>query len=353
MQPIETTLVNNHPIDWYDLLDLTLEGRAFPAAECEHPYDRLPARARALVTDRVWELSRESAGIRGRFVTDARQLHARWWIRGPQNIMAHMPHSGQVGLDLYADDAGKPRYAGSCFNNSIGAGEMQGVFCGGMDGQSRAFTLYLPYRRSVGRVLVGTPAGSSMSPAPPATLKPLCYYGTSIVHGSAANRAGMTYPAITSRRLGRPFFNFGFGGNGPMHLEMAQILAELDAAVFIIAGCENMSPELVAERTEPFTQILRAKHPVTPILFIGNLLYAHGWLDAGAKAAVDGKNANLAAAVERIRGAGDRNVHLLAGPLIGDDGEATGDGVHPTDLGFWRMAEQVTPAIAKLLTPEA
>ena len=35
--------------------------------------------------------------------------------------------------------------------------------------------------------------------------------------------------------------------------------------------------------------------------------------------------------------------------LLGDDGEATVDGVHPTDVGFLRMANIIGPAVETAL----
>src|SRR5690625_7653831 len=40
--------------------------------------------------------------------------------------------------------------------------------------------------------------------------------GTSIIHGIAASRAGMSLPAILGRRLGRDVVGLGFSGNGKM-----------------------------------------------------------------------------------------------------------------------------------------
>jgi hypothetical protein len=37
--------------------------------------------------------------------------------------------------------------------------------------------------------------------------------------------------------------------------------------------------------------------------------------------------------------------------LLGDDGDATVDGVHPTDLGFWRMATVLEPILKSVLPP--
>ncbi len=50
--------------------------------------------------------------------------------------------------------------------------------------------------------------------------------------------------------------------------------------------------------------------------------------------------------------AGDRNVFLLEGAgMIGEDVEATVGSCHPTDLGFWRMAQACRPVLSVLLRP--
>ena len=48
--------------------------------------------------------------------------------------------------------------------------------------------------------------------------------------------------------------------------------------------------------------------------------------------------------------AGDKNLlYVPAAGLIGTDGEGTVDGVHPTDLGFMRMADGIEPAVRRAL----
>ena len=66
------TLGVTEGLAWYDLGDLPLEGRGWP--DTAHPYDRFPARAEGVIPAKVWGLSRCSAGLRYRFVTDATDL---------------------------------------------------------------------------------------------------------------------------------------------------------------------------------------------------------------------------------------------------------------------------------------
>ena len=52
-----------------------------------------------------------------------------------------------------------------------------------------------------------------------------------------------------------------------------------------------------------------------------------------------------------MRDAGDKNIYFLDGAtLLGEDfDECTVDGVHPTDLGFARMAKNILPKIKEIL----
>ena len=59
-------------------------------------------------------------------------------------------------------------------------------------------------------------------------------------------------------------------------------------------------------------------------------------------------------AYDRLVADGVEGLHYLPGdPQLGDDGEGTVDGSHPTDLGFLRMADAFAPALAPLLAPIA
>jgi hypothetical protein len=103
----------------------------------------------------------------------------------------------------------------------------------------------------------------------------LLFYGTSIVHGAAASRAGMCHPAILGRRLGLPVVNLGFGGQGQMDPEVAALLAELDPSVYVIDCLPNMNAGLVEARAAPLVHTLRAAHPHTPIILVEDRSYAN------------------------------------------------------------------------------
>ena len=80
-EPVRTNLV------WTDVRTLGLEGQGW--RDTKAPFDRLPAKAEGVVRDAVWNLSRHSAGIHLRFVTDASAIHARWAVTSSQLAMPH------------------------------------------------------------------------------------------------------------------------------------------------------------------------------------------------------------------------------------------------------------------------
>lgn len=336
---------------WYDAEALTVEGRGWPVSELPHPYSRLPARAEAEVREPVWQLSRCSAGIAVRFITDATSISARWSLRDAANSMIHMPATGRSGLDLYVRDPRAVtgwRFAG--ITRAITDGDNEAQLVGELDGVPHECLMYLPLFNGVNQVAVGIPDGAAIAPAPPREHKPIVCYGTSIVHGGCASRPGMAYPAILSRKLGRETLNLGFSGNGQAEPEVAALLAELDPAVYVIDPLPNLQPKQVTERIEPFVQILRAARPKTPIVLVESVTYTDAHVHQPRRERYLGSNAALRAAYQRLFDAGVAGLHYVEGEsLLGEDGEATVDGTHPTDLGFARMADVFEPVLRALL----
>ncbi|HSQ74641.1 MAG TPA: SGNH/GDSL hydrolase N-terminal domain-containing protein, partial [Bacteroidota bacterium] len=63
-------------ITWYAVSSWGVEGRGW--SDVKRFYDRLPGRAEGVVPEKVWGLSRHSAGMSCRFITDATEIHVRY-----------------------------------------------------------------------------------------------------------------------------------------------------------------------------------------------------------------------------------------------------------------------------------
>ena len=338
------------PTRWVNVRDLDVEGKGW--TDTKSFFDRLPAKAEGVVPAPVWELSRDSAGLLVRFASDATTIQARWTVISSRLAMPHMPATGVSGLDLYVK-AGDGRW------RWLGVGQPQEnkanstTLASGLPEGRRDFLLYLPLYNGVSLVELGVPEGRVIEkPAPRAEgrRKPIVFYGTSITQGGCASRPGMVHTAILGRRLDRPVINLGFSGNGRMEPVMATLLAELDPAVFVLDCLPNMTAGEVTERMEPFVRALRKAHPETPIVMAEDRLYSNGVVLPRPRKRNADSHAALKAAYDHLLADGIKGLLYLPGALqLGDDGEGTVDGSHPTDLGFQRMADAFAPVLSEAL----
>jgi hypothetical protein len=222
--------------------------------------------------------------------------------------------------------------------------------------KKREYLLFLPLYNGVESVALGVPEGAALQRAKPRSgrkARGFVAYGTSIVQGGCACRSGMGYPEIMARALDCSAINLGFSGNGPMEVELARLMAELNPAVYVIDCLPNMQADMVPQRVEPLVKVLRSKRPKTPIVFVENITYQRQVVQAPDFSGHAAKNAHLRAEFKRLVNAGVRDLHYVKGDrLLGDpqrDNVGTVDGTHPTDVGFMRMAAVIGKTVAKLL----
>ena len=349
----QTNASTTNDIRWIDIRNLNVEGRGWNDTKAY--FDRLPAKAEGKAPPAVWTLSRKSSGMCVRFVTDATALHARWSLTSPDLALQHMAATGVSGLDLYVKlDSGKWRWLAVGFAK---AQTNQMELFKNIPQKKREYLLYLPLYNGVHSVELGVPEKTTLTAAGPwgaGHHKPIVFYGTSILQGACASRPGMVHSAILGRRFQFPTINLGFSGNGKMEAVMAELINELDASVYVLDCLPNMTSQQVTERVEPFVRILRQTHPQTPIVLVEDRRYPDGFLIERRATVNDKNHAALRAAYESLKKSGVKNLHYIPGDnLLGDDGEATVDASHPTDLGFMRQADVFAKTLKPLLRKAA
>lgn len=337
-------------LDWHDAKKFTVEGLGFK--DLKSPYDRLPLRAENVIRPEVWNLSRDSSGVLVRFTAGAtKTIHARWTLTSKTLAGANITAVASSGLDLYAKtDAGKWRWLG--IGRPTKFPENSEALVTGLPAASREYMIYLPLRNGVTSLEIGVSKGASVGPgaARPAGSKAIVFYGTSITHGISASRAGMTHVAMLGRTFNREVINLGFSGNGRMEPEVARFVAELDPAVFVLDCLPNMSAADVNARAENCVKILREAHPKTPILLVEDRNYPEGWLIEGRRRHNDQNHEAMRQVYAKMLEEKIPNLYYLkADDLLGDDGEGTVDGSHPTDLGFTRQAAEFARVLKTIL----
>ena len=317
--------------------------------DTENKYGRLPSSLESMTRPKVWSLSKNCSGLAIRFRTNSPVIAAKWVVTGDV-VMNHFAPTGIKGLDLYCLVNKKWQFV----NCARPTGKSNSaVIISNMEAKDMEYMLYLPLYDGLSTLEIGVKSTSAIGNPllnSPKSEKPIVIYGTSITQGGCASRAGMSYPNILSRMLDRQVINLGFSGNGQLDLEIAEHMGNIDASCFVIDCLPNCSSDLIKEKYTRFVEIIREKKPDVPILMVENILYPHMYFNRAVYKSIEEKNGDLNKIHSDLKNKGYRKIYYLkADNLIGDDFESTVDGVHLTDLGFLRMAENMYPVVKKLI----
>ncbi|MCB0647104.1 MAG: SGNH/GDSL hydrolase family protein [Saprospiraceae bacterium] len=320
-------------------------------------FHRFPEKYKNLVREGVWELSKNSAGISIRFSSNTSTLKLKWTLETNEKF-PHMAWTGIAGLDVYTlidnkwhfIETGRPQDKTSeylIFENK--------------NAVRRDYLINLPLYDGVESLyLLIDETAEVMPPITDKLLKskPIAYYGSSITQGGCASRPGMAYTNILARRLDRPFYNLGFSGEGTFDQPVGLAMCEMDVAMYVIDCNPNSDTSFIYQRAVALVQQLKSCKPNTPILLVENYIYpddhALPWgtmVSPNSKGElVHEKWKKLRMAYETLKKTGIKQLYYLKGTdLIGADFEGNVDDSHPTDLGMFRMAENLYPVINKIL----
>jgi len=357
---IATSVVAQTPptISWWKSSESrfpVIDGQAW-SAEMHDTIQRFPPRAEPLVRKAVWNLSRQSAGLSIRFVSNAPQITVRYKVTGSV-AMPHMPSTGVSGVDLYGIDSdGTWHLAAGKYNFKD---TVQYTFAQLRPNDQyhklgREYRLFLPLYNTVRELAIGVPAGSNFTVLPQRAEKPIVVYGTSIAQGACASRPGMAWTNILSRKLDRTVINLGFSGNGRLEKEVIDLINEIDARVFVLDCLPNLIQPIVdstelQKRIIESVRTIRARHPQTPILLTEHDGYTESYLMPHRQPLFDNANQDLRKAFARLTADKVTGIYLLPISEIGMDLDCMVDGTHPNDLGMMRYADAYAKKLREIL----
>ncbi len=343
----EINTARQDSIVWHDANSFSVEGRGWN--ETPDYWGRIPSRAKANVSENLWNRSTECTGMLVRFVTDAKELRIKWnllyqlWNDERQEVLTG---SAIGGLDVYVRG---PR--GWHFLWSIAPKKMENECKLKVPAGTREYAIYLPIYNGIKLLQIGVSADEHIEagPARPLNIRPVVFYGSSITQRYAASRAGMTYPAIIGRRLDVPIINLGFAGQGKCEHYVADLLNELDPQVYVIDCMPNMDTVYIDERMRYLLKALRIHHPNTPVVLVEGARHQYSWLLGNEEN--DPKNVLLQKIYQDLKPEwGGKLFYVKWDDTVwGSDGDATIDGIHANDLGFFRMSDTLTPVILSAL----
>lgn len=337
------TVLQAQNLKYIDAQNLTMVGKIKQTPAYYHrldttQYSNLPTKVKFLAT--------HSAGLAIGFKTNSTSIAAKWGVK-PDKASPNMTAIAFKGLDLYIKRNGVWEFA------AVGkptGDQNKEILIKEMDNSEKECLLYLPILSEVKSLEIGVDSVSTVEPLKYPFKKKIIIYGTSIVHGIEASRPGMTYPTRLSRRTGLDFINLGFSGNARMENSMAECLADMNADMYIIDCVPNTTADQINERAAYMISTIRKKHPNAPIIVMQSIKMDIGNFNLRIKKELMEKDQNIKMQFELLQKTGMNKLYFVEGTdLIGLDHEGTGDGIHPTDLGFDRMVNYLEPIILSIL----
>lgn len=327
----------------YSAESLRLDGKGWPSESLT--FQRLPNRAQTLpVLKDLWTLGYNCAGINLCFQTDSQEIAITWELRDSSLSKTHMSATGVSGIDLYYKNE-KDNWFFIYNTKPAATSGATKIAIDNPKGEIREYKLYLPLYNGLKDLKITIPDDKTFSQPEASPLKPIVFYGTSIVQGGCASRPGMAFTSIIERKLKRPVINLGFSGAGKMEPEVAALISEVDAEIFVIDCLWNLSDATQSEiqqRVTYMAKTLRNAHPEASILFVGQ---SYSKDSHPTKISLWQQQT-----VKLLAAGGLKKIYLLQGDnLIGSDGDSTVDGCHLTDLGMIRQAEVLERTLKSLL----
>ena len=306
---------------------------------------RMPGDIAATVNKKVAVLYQHTAGGRVKFRTDSVNVA----IRAEMNnisVFSHQPLIGTAGFDLYEKDSEHGEVYLRTYkpptNIKDGFESLEKL-----EGKKmRELTLHFPTYSGVNKLYIGLDPDAKIEAAEGYTHeKPVVFYGSSITQGACASKPADTYESVLSRRFDFDYINLGFSGSACAEEAIYNYINTLDMSIFVYDYDHNAKdPDHLLRTHERMFLAIREKHPTLPIIMMTRPRYI---ANSDTKARLE----IIKATYERARANGDENVYLVTGrelmALCKTNGMA--DTAHPTSLGFFSMAEALSPIFEKIL----
>jgi len=342
----QTAKVGNLDVCYFNVLKAPFELEGFPWRDPARIFNRLPAAfTEKDVNAGALSLAQHTTGGAVRFRTDSPYLTLRTVLANSCD-MNHMPRAGSAGFDLYSGSGKDIQYRKTVQPNS-GQKDLETLLLSGQPKQMTEWILYLPLYGAASKIEIGVAPGAKLEkPTPHAVSKPVLFYGSSITQGGCASRPGNAYSTMLCRAVDAPQINLGFSGSGKGESAVAEAIAGLDLAAFVMDYDHNApSLEHLKNTHEKFFKIIRGKKPGLPVIIMSKCDFQ------GSKDDKDRRDVIRQTYANAVR-AGDKKVWFIDGEtLFGAEyrDACTVDGCHPNDLGFYRMFRTILPTLEKAL----
>ena len=317
--------------------ELTLVGKLFP--DTPNPYHRVDTVKYKGFTEYENFQQRMSSGISVAFRTNSKSIAVQA-VFG--EILKHRSCSDIAarGFDLFVREPEGWAWAAANSHRSDAPEVLAKpvTLIENMDGNMREFLLYLPNFSEIKGLKIIVDGDAVIEKADIPFKGRICMFGSSFTHGTSTTRPGMTYPAQLGRLTGYQFMSLGCGGNSKLQPYFAEVLADVDADVFVFDSFSNPKASLIEERLFTFIDIIRKKHPETPLVFLNTIYRStrryNTVVEETERAKMEMAEKMMAECLKKYE-----NVYWInTVESRSDEIETSADGTHPSDYGYYLMA---------------
>ena len=300
---------------------------------------RLPGHMQERVPDKVCAMVRYPSGGRIRFSCATSRLRMRVKARSPVK---------NSGMDAFVNGF---YWKSELVNVST---ETEITFFDGVDKSKKDITVYLPNYQEIEITEIGVDSDAIFSSSIPFEVElPLVFYGSSVAQGAGAPRSSMSYGATISRCLNLDYVNLGFGGAGRAEKNVVEIVNRIEASCYIL----DLGKSYGLQPKDAYASMLstiRSSHPDTPIICVTPIFSTREHYSADYRELSNHTREVMRQSTLSLTESGDTSIHILSGlDLLGPD-DADGlskDGVHPSELGYTRIAEGLCAKLRDILFP--
>jgi len=346
---IVQSTIGDTDVVWYDVRKAPFSLHGFHEPVTMPYFCRVPTDVAEATSEGVAKLSKESAGGRVRFSTNSPYIaiRANFLVVGRSS---HLTLISSAGFDLYIDGEFGSRFVKEFRMTYDMVDTYEQIVM--LDGENmRSFTINFPVHSVVESLEIGLKPGAIVdAPRPYRNIAPVIFYGSSIVHGTAATRPGYTYSAMISRNLNVDFRNIGFSGQAKGERALGEWMATLPMSVFVCDYDHNAPNVAHLEATHyPLYEIIREKNPDVPYIMVTRPDY---WTLPAQQESILKRRDLIMSSYLKARAAGDKNVYFIDGMSFNvapHQYEMSVDGVHPNDAGFIRMADSIGTVVRHVL----
>lgn len=335
-------------------VSLPFHGRAFPMERLESPFRRIPTASEDQLTPSAQVAGRHSAGMALRLFTSAGELSVQWDLAEGPLEHPDLPRAAASGLDLYLrqDEAWQP-VAVAVPEDHVGN---HALLFSGLETEPREWLLYLPLAAELENLTFELPPGENLTPATSETLDelphraPVVYYGGRLAQGYGSSRPGRSAGAVLGRELDREVINLGLGEGGQLDLTTGALLAEINAAAFVIDCMDVASAEVIRERLPNFVRGLRQARPEAPIILVEERPWSAESFHPHLAAEREVRRQAMRSAFNSLMDRGTSQLYHVRGDTLGTgSGDERADAWTLNDLGHMRHGQVLAAFLGPLI----